>query len=68
MIGRGARRLYNHGHHQAVLKQIVGQRAGVNIRQFHQEMPEKQQEYMDKLRFAKTTKNLMIFEDRKSVV
>jgi replicative DNA helicase len=25
-------------------------------------MPEKQQEYMDKLRFAKTTKNLMIFD------
>ena len=47
---------------KAVLKQIVGQRAGVNIRQFHQEMPEKQQEYMDKLRFAKTTKNLMIFD------
>jgi replicative DNA helicase len=47
---------------KAVLKQIVGQRAGVNIRQFHQETRDKQQEYMDKLRFAKTTKNLIIFD------
>ena len=45
-----------------VLRQIVGQRAGVNIRDLRSEMPAKQQEYLDKLRFAKTTKNLLIFD------
>lgn len=45
-----------------VLRQLVGQRAGVNIRDLKGEMPAKQQEYLEKLRFAKTTKNLMIFD------
>lgn len=45
-----------------VLRQIVGQRAGVNIRDLKGEMPAKQQEYLEKLRFAKTTKNLLIFD------
>lgn len=47
---------------KAVMKQIVGQRAGVNVRLFHQETREKQQEYLEKLRYAKTTKNLLIFD------
>jgi len=45
-----------------VLKQMVGQRASVNIRDLASEMPAKQKEYMDKLRFAKESKNLMIFD------
>jgi replicative DNA helicase len=47
---------------KAVLKQIVGQRAQVNIRQFHAELPAKQQDYLEKLRFAKATKDLLIFD------
>lgn len=47
---------------KAVLKQIVAQRAAVNLRQLDRELREKQTEYMDKLRYARTTKNLLIFD------
>lgn len=47
---------------KAVLKQIVGQRAGVNLRALGDEFPAKQQEYLEKLRYAKDTKNLLIFD------
>lgn len=46
----------------AVLKQIVGQRAKVNLRDLGREMPAKQQEYLEKLRHAKASKNLLIFD------
>jgi replicative DNA helicase len=47
---------------KAVLKQIVGQRAGVNLRALGEEMPAKQQEYLEKLRYAKNSRNLLIFD------
>lgn len=44
------------------LELITGQRAGVCIKKLHEEMPAKQKSYMEKLRYAKTTKNLLIFD------
>ena len=45
-----------------VLTQLVGQRAGVNVRRLSDEMPAKQQDYIAKMDFAKTSKNLLIFD------
>jgi replicative DNA helicase len=45
-----------------VLKQMVAQRAGVNLRSLSQELPAKQKDYVEKLRFARTSKNLIIFD------
>lgn len=45
-----------------VLKQLVAQRVGVNLRNLGDELPAKQQEYMEKLRYARTSKNLMVFD------
>jgi replicative DNA helicase len=45
-----------------VLKQMVAQRAGINLRNLGLEMPAKQQEYMEKLKFARGCKDLMIFD------
>lgn len=45
-----------------VLKQLVAQRVGVNLRNLRDELPAKQKEYLDKLRYAKTAKNLLVFD------
>ncbi len=47
---------------KAVLKAIVGQRAQVNVKKLAEELPGKQKEFIDKLRFAGSTKNLVIYD------
>jgi replicative DNA helicase len=52
---------------KSVLKQIVGQRAKVNLRDLAHEPADKQQEYLAKLEYASTTKNLLIFDQDMSL-
>lgn len=47
---------------KAVLKQLVGNAVGVNLRRLADETSEKQREYMAKLRGARQYKNLVIFD------
>lgn len=47
---------------KAVVKQIAGQRANVNLRKLEDEPREKQQEYLAKLRYAQTADNLLVFD------
>ena len=47
---------------KAVVKQIAGQKAGVDLRNLDREMRENQMSYMEHLRHLQTTKNLLIFD------
>lgn len=46
----------------AVLRQIAGQRAKVNLRDLNRELRENQQDYLEELRGARNSKNLLIFD------
>lgn len=46
----------------AVLRQIAGQRAKVNLRDLHRELKENQQDYLEELRQTRSSKNLLIFD------
>lgn len=47
---------------KSVIKQIAGQRAGVNLRKLDMEPMEKQKEYLAKLRYAQTSDRLLVFD------
>jgi replicative DNA helicase len=47
---------------KAVVKQIAGQKAGVDLRNLDRETKEKQMSYIEHLRHLQSTKNLLVFD------